>query len=346
MPWEGSRDKKGKRPEVLSEMERFLYDINVDVKAYNGYDDYDDGDSEEEWGESWTPPENKRKKKKRKRYRGAAQLRSEILSSCNVVLATLSGAGSKAFIEAVCRKDNKVNSEFRAVIVDEACQSSEPESLIPFKFNPTTVTLVGDPQQLPVLTLSGSSFKYNIFERSLFERLQNLNWPTILLREQYRMHESIAAFPSQEFYQGQLITSNSVKRRPVPAWASNPCFGTLAFWDSNSSTVTRKGHGLTNKDEAKFITRILLTTFARQYLVRSDECISVGIISFYKDQVKLLQDELVSIPGLRDNTRLNVKVATVDGFQGSECDIIILSCVRSHDEKGELTHILIILYIS
>ncbi len=99
-------------------MERFLYDINVDVKAYNGYDDYDDGDSEEEWGESWTPPENKRKKKKRKRYRGAAQLRSEILSSCNVVLATLSGAGSKAFIEAVCRKDNKVNSEFRAVILD------------------------------------------------------------------------------------------------------------------------------------------------------------------------------------------------------------------------------------
>lgn len=128
---------------MLSDMEKFLYDINVDMKASDGYD-YDDEESLEEWGECWTPPEGMRKKKRRKRLRGRAQVRSEILSSCNIVLATLSGAGSKAFIDAVSRNDNKSNSEFRAVIIDEACQSSEPESLIPFKFNPTTVTLVGD----------------------------------------------------------------------------------------------------------------------------------------------------------------------------------------------------------
>lgn len=183
-------------------MEQFLYDINVDIKASNGYNDSFDDESDEEWNENWTPPEGMRKKKRRKRFRGGARQRSEILSSCSIVLTTLSGAGSKAFIDAVCRCENKTNSEFRAVIIDEACQSSESESLIPFKFNPTTVTLVGDPQQLPVLTLSSSD--HNIYERSLFERLQNLNWPTILLREQYRMHESIASFPSQEFYQGQV----------------------------------------------------------------------------------------------------------------------------------------------
>lgn len=313
----------------MSEMEKFLYDINVDVKASNGYDDIDDEDSDGDWGMFWTPPEGGHKKKKRRRFRGGARQRSEILSSCNIVLATLSGAGSKAFIDAVCRSENKTNSEFRAVIIDEACQSSEPESLIPFKFNPTTVTLVGDPKQLPVLTLSGSSSHYNIYERSLFERLQKLNWPTILLREQYRMHESIASFPSREFYQGQLLTSENVKNRPAPTWQSNPCFKTLAFWDSNGSKLSKKGNGFANKEEVDFIIRVLLSTFAKEYLVRPDTNLTVGIISFYKDQVKMLQDGVESVPALRNKS---IKVATVDGFQGSECDIIVLSCVRSHTE--------------
>ena len=171
-------------------MEQFLYDINVDVKTSNRFET-DESDDDYNWDEFLSPPPDaRRKKKRRRRFRGGRLLRKELLSSCNIVLATLSGAGSKAFIEAVSRHENKTNSEFRAVIIDEACQSSEPESLIPFKFNPTAVVLVGDPKQLPVLTLSSSHNKDNIYERSLFERMQNLDWPTIFLREQYRMHES------------------------------------------------------------------------------------------------------------------------------------------------------------
>ena len=313
---------------MLSEMEQFLQDINVDMKASSA-SNFDDSD--DEWGDRWTSP---RKQKKRKRFRGGAQRRSEILSSANIVLTTLSGAGSKSFIQAVSRNQNKTNSEFRAVIIDEACQSSEPESLIPFKFNPTTVTLVGDPQQLPVLTFS--STRYKVYQRSLFERLQNLDWHTILLREQYRMHEVIATFPSQQFYKGQLVTSNNVKSRPVQAWSNNPCFNQpLAFWDSAGSTLTKRGNGFANMGEVDFIVRVLLTSFAKEYLVRSDNTITVGIISFYKEQVKLLQKGVAAVPALRNNARLNVKVNTVDGFQGSECDIIILSCVRSHADEGE-----------
>ena len=67
-----------------------------------------------------------------------------------------------------------------AVIIDEACQATEAECRIPFKYNPTTVTLVGDPQQLPVLSFTSSK----IVERSLFERLsKDLHFPTMLLRE-------------------------------------------------------------------------------------------------------------------------------------------------------------------
>lgn len=162
-----------------------------------------------------------------------------------------------------------------------------------------------------------------------------MNWPSILLREQYRMHESIAAFPSHEFYQGKLLTSDNVKNRAPPAWVTNPCFKTLAFWDSNGSKLSKKGNGFTNKGEVDFIIRELLTRFAEEYIIGSDINITIGIISFYKDQVKMLQDGVASVPALRNNSRLHVKVATVDGFQGSECDIIILSCVRSHSEQGK-----------
>ncbi len=142
----------------------------------------------------------------------------------------------------------------------------------------------GDPKQLPVLTLSSSSSK-NLFERSLFERLQSLNFPVLLLRNQYRMHEDIAAFPSKHFYSNKLITANNVKERPTPSWAC-PAFPTLCFWDLNGRDMSAgvNGHGFTNVEEATFITRTILSTFANTFLTRSD-IVTVGIISFYKDQV-------------------------------------------------------------
>merc|ERR1711935_226297 len=112
-----------------------------------------------------------------------ATLRSEILGSSSIVFATLSGAGSKAFIEAAWRDpDKSESSEFDAIIIDEACQISESQALVPFKYNPTTVTLVGDPKQLPVMTMARNGNYKQLHERSLFERLQRLNFPTIFLR--------------------------------------------------------------------------------------------------------------------------------------------------------------------
>jgi hypothetical protein len=136
-----------------------------------------------------------------------------------------------------------------------------------------------------VLTLSGSSTN-NFFERSLFERLESLNFPTILLRNQYRMHDDIAAFPSKQFYCGKLITPDSVKDRPTPSWYRCPCFPTICFWDINGRNMSTgaNGFGFTNIDEASFITQTILSTFAHTFLEGSD-IITVGIISFYKDQV-------------------------------------------------------------
>lgn len=55
---------------------------------------------------------------------------------------------------------------------------------------------------------------------------------------------------------------------------------------------------------------MLLTTFSKEYMVRSDVNISIGIISFYKEQVKMLKEGLASVPALRNNSRLDVKIAT------------------------------------
>jgi len=329
LPWELGRDSTAQKPEMLSEMEDFLYEINVDRRASDGMQDFEYDHHPQEEVMCWSPEKRKPKPKKRRKIVGRAKLRSQILGSSSVVVATLSGAGSKAFIDAVCRDPTRNDSEFDAVIIDEACQASEPESLIPFKYNPTTITLVGDPKQLPVLTLSSSSSN----STSLFERLQSLNFPTILLRNQYRMHEDIASFPSQQFYEGKLITPDSVKIRSKPSW-SCPCFPTICFWDINGQNMAANpmGYGFTNKEEADFITHTILSTLAHTFSKQSEVDVTVGIISFYRDQVKLLKEQLSRIPAL-NNSRLKVKVATVDGFQGSECDIIILSCVRSHSRS-------------
>lgn len=99
------------------------------------------------------------------------------------------------------------------------------------------------------------------------------------------MHEDIAAFPSQQFYEGKLITPNSIKDRPAPPWSTCPCFPPICFWDTNGHNVPDSSRGFRNNQEVEFITKAILSIFAETFLSRSDEVVSIGIISFYRDQV-------------------------------------------------------------
>jgi len=102
------------------------------------------------------------------------------------------------------------------------------------------------------------------------------------------MHEQIAAFPSEQFYDGKLITPSTIMERPTPSWLS-PCFPNICFWDTNGRNMQNgsKGHGFANRQEADFITLTLLTSFAHVFLSKADGEVTIGIISFYKDQVRL-----------------------------------------------------------
>lgn len=86
-------------------------------------------------------------KSRQSRFINYSAERQKILSECHVICTTLSGAGSKAFADAVSR-DEFPQSEFDAVIIDEAAQGSEMQCLIPLKFNPNALILVGDPKQV------------------------------------------------------------------------------------------------------------------------------------------------------------------------------------------------------
>lgn len=118
--------------------------------------------------------------------------------------------------------------EFSVVIVDEACQVSEAACLIPFKFNPSLVVLVGDPKQLPVVTRSQQA-ETNKSNRSLFERLRDIGWPVHFLRVQYRMNKDISVFPSRTFYHNRLSNSEEVLLRLNPPWYNHKHFPSYLF---------------------------------------------------------------------------------------------------------------------
>ena len=108
-------------------------------------------------------------------------------------------------------------------------------SLIPFKYNPNIVVLVGDPNQLPVMTFSNEATRCNA-DRSLFDRLHANGWPINMLRIQYRMHPAIVHFPSKTFYNSNLITCDLIKNRRPALWHDHiafPPYLLVSFYDSS-----------------------------------------------------------------------------------------------------------------
>lgn len=252
-------------------------------------------------------------------------------------------------------RDEFPQSEFDAVIIDEACQGSEMSCLIPFKYNPNVVVLVGDPNQLPVMTFSQEATRCNA-DRSLFDRFHEIGLPINMLRIQYRMHPAIVQFPSRTFYDDKIITCDRIRNRRPAIWhehiafppyllvsefasihlyykhvkiLSNCCSLYLQQWDSQGGVMSRgKNGGISNNAEANFVVR-LLKAFAYRY--RNVGNINIGIISFYSEQVAKIKDKVKDQDLLNwmNSNNISLQISTVDGFQGSEKDIIILSCVRS-----------------
>ncbi|KAI0039679.1 hypothetical protein FA95DRAFT_993043 [Auriscalpium vulgare] len=244
------------------------------------------------------------------------KIRQDILSEADVICCTLSGAGH----------DTLERLDFEMIIIDEAAQAIELSSLIPLKFRCARCILVGDPQQLPPTVISQEANKYQ-YNQSLFVRFQKLRPDVVhLLSIQYRMHPDISQVPSRLFYQGRLEDGHGMAEKTARPWHSSVKFGTYRFFNVvRGQESTGPFRSLLNQAEVQ----VALALYARlrQEFTSFDFDSRVGVVSMYRAQIVELKKAFERRFGAEILSKLDFN--TVDGFQGQEKDIIILSCVRA-----------------
>ena len=245
-------------------------------------------------------------------------LESELLNHSQIIFSTLSISGQKRLKSIVA---------IDTLIVDEAGQAIEAETLIPMRVGPKKCLLIGDIQQLPATVISQDAEKLK-FGRSMMERLiKDCEQPFLMLKVQYRMHPEISRWPSQKYYRGDLENHKSVcnPQYVVKEMGRNfPFLAPYAFINIDSKEAKgTSGRSFFNIEEAKS-TALVIHHLAQEYLI--DVETRVAVISFYAAQVNHIYETLkIRYPKIRVNT--------VDGFQGGESDIVIISCVRANREK-------------
>ena len=137
------------------------------------------------------------------------------------------------------------------------------------------------------------------------------------------MHPEISRLPSRVFYQNKLQDGPDMAAKTVQPWHSHPKFGTYKFFNVNG-TEEQSSRSLINLGECQ-VAAALYARLRREFSnVNLD--FRVGVVSMYKAQVVELRRRFERYLGEKLNSKVDFN--TVDGFQGQEKDIIILSCVR------------------
>jgi len=251
-----------------------------------------------------------------KNYREIRDLESriidDVLSGAEVLCTTNIGAGHFTL----------ESRKFPIVLIDEATQASEPSSLVPIVKGARQLILVGDHRQLPptVISRTAEDGGLNI---PLFERLIENGIPSHMLTTQYRMHSTIREFPSARFYENRLEDGCSDSDRPPatgflwPDWSKPVAFIPVHGSEISDNTSSSKS----NMDEAGMVVKVVNDLLAAMDLNPED----IGVISPYSGQVRLIRQ-------LFDGSIEGLEIKSVDGYQGREKEIIVLSTVRSNED--------------
>ncbi|KAG5614103.1 hypothetical protein H5410_013927 [Solanum commersonii] len=214
------------------------------------------------------------------------------------------------------------------VVIDEAAQLKECESTIPLQLPGLRhAILIGDEKQLPAMVQSKICEKAE-FGRSLFERLVILGHKKHLLNVQYRMHPKISLFPNSEFYQKKIMDGPNVKSAAYgKRFLIGDIFGSYSFINVSSGNEEQdERHSTRNKAEAFVVAEIIANLHKES--ISSKQKVRVGCISPYKAQVFAIQQILGNKYSTDVKSDFSVNVRSVDGFQGGEEDVIIISTVR------------------
>ncbi|MBR3443596.1 MAG: AAA family ATPase [Bacteroidaceae bacterium] len=248
------------------------------------------------------------------------RIHESLFNEARVVACTLVGSANKVM----------VGQHFSTLFIDEAAQALEPACWIAIR-RAGRVVLAGDHQQLPATVKCYEALRQGL-GRTLMERIvENVPSAVTLLGVQYRMNEQIMRFSSDWFYEGKVESAPEVRYRSILDW------DTPMMWVESPSPEAFVGtnHGRINKAEAELTIAVL-----EQYVEKigrqryTDERLDVGIITPYRLQAQYLRSLLKKNETLRP-IRRTITVNTVDGFQGQERDIILISLVRSN-EHGQI----------
>jgi superfamily I DNA and/or RNA helicase len=276
------------------------------------------------------------------------RINSELFGEARVIACTLVGSAHH-LLEGM---------KFGTLFIDEAAQALEAACWIPMK-RASRVILAGDHCQLPPTVKSIAALRAGL-GKTLMERIAE-NKPEVvtLLKIQYRMNDEIMHFSSDWFYGGKVESAPQIKYRSVLdydhpiTWidTSNEenqitIEGEDAPEDSASASSAAnqnsdlnfkeqfvgESFGRINKAEAELTLLTLAEYFTKISKRRVlEERIDVGIISPYRAQVQYLKKLIKKYEFFKPYRRL-ISVNTVDGFQGQERDVILISLVRSNDE--------------
>ena len=250
-----------------------------------------------------------------KNYREIRELEQritdEVLASAEVLCTTNIGAGHFTL----------ANRRFSIVLIDEATQATEPSALVPIVKGTRQLILVGDQCQLPP-TVTSQRAEEGGLDISLFERLLSNGLPAHMLTTQYRMHPTIREFPSSKFYENRLEDGCTSADRPPAAGFLWPDWDKpVAFVPVHGAEMEEEsGSSRSNMDEAAVVIKIVNDLLAPGDLTPED----IGVISPYSGQVRLIQ-------GMLEGQIDGLEVKSIDGYQGREKEIIVLSTVRAND---------------
>ena len=268
------------------------------------------------------------------------RINCELLGEARVIACTLVGSAHR-LLEGM---------KFGTLFIDEAAQALEAACWIPMR-RATRVILAGDHCQLPPTVKSIAALRAGL-GKTLMERIAE-NKPEVvtLLKIQYRMNEEIMRFSSDWFYHGEVESAPQIKYRSILE-DDSPI--TWIDTSNEENQVTIEGDDVVSgekRDDMNFHEQFVGESFGRinkaeadltlltlaEYLTQVgkrrvlEESIDVGIISPYRAQVQYLKRLLKKYEFFKPYRRL-ISVNTVDGFQGQERDVILISLVRSNDE--------------
>ena len=279
------------------------------------------------------------------------RINSELFGEARVIACTLVGSAHR-LLEGM---------KFGTLFIDEAAQALEAACWIPMK-RASRVILAGDHCQLPPTVKSIAALRAGL-GKTLMERIAE-NKPEVvtLLKIQYRMNDEIMRFSSDWFYGGKVESAPQIKYRSVLdydhpiTWidtsneenqitiegedapedsSSNSSAASVANQNSDlnfKEQFVGESFGRINKAEAELTLLTLAEYFTKISKQRVlEESIDVGIISPYRAQVQYLKKLIKKYEFFKPYRHL-ISVNTVDGFQGQERDVILISLVRSNDE--------------